>query len=128
MSIPKKSKQAATQKPPRAKKIAKAKAPKKVAKKSAAKATPKKRSSAPTGVKRSAEELTALKSSIERTVATTTGLTAEEIAKSLSTTTKLLAMPLLQLRASKALSTSGTRRFLRYYPKGQAPKGKGGKA
>lgn len=128
MSTPKKSKQTA-------KKTSKVKAPAKktaaktkgaTAKKSrllvkpgkaAAKAAPKSG-----GTKRSAEELTTLKANIERTVTLTTGLTAEEIAKSLGTTTKALAMPLRQLRATKTLSTSGTRRFLRYFPKGQAPK------
>lgn len=124
MSIPKKSKQAATQKP------AKKTAPKKTAKPKAAKKVATKKVAAKTGggTKRSAEELTALKANIERTVTLTTGLTAEEIAKSLGTTTKALAMPLRQLRAAKTLSTSGTRRFLRYFPKGQAPKGKAAQA
>lgn len=115
MSIPKKSKQTA-------KKTAKAKS---VTKKATTKKTAPKTGG---GTKRSAEELTALKANIERTVTLTTGLTAEEIAKSLGTTTKALAMPLRQLRAAKTLSTSGTRRFLRYFPKGQAPKGKAAQA
>jgi hypothetical protein len=128
VSTPKKSKQTA-------KKTSKVKAP---AKKTAAKtkgATAKKskllvkpgkaaKKTAPKsgGTKRSAEELTKLKSNIVLEVTANTGITTEQIAKNLGTTTKALAMPLRQLRATKTLSTSGTRRFLRYFPKGQAPK------
>lgn len=121
MSIPKKSKTA--------KKTSKVKAPaKKTAKtskrpvKAAAKTSTKKAPRASTGTKRSAEELTKLKAGIVDAVTAAKGLTAEEIAKALSTTTKALAMPLRQLRATKTLATTGTRRFLRYFPKGQAPK------
>lgn len=123
MSIPKKSKQTV-------KKTSKVKAPAKktTAKKSRLLVKPGKSSAKKTaaprgnGTKRSAEELTKLKTGIVDAVTAAKGLTAEEIAKSLSTTTKALAMPLRQLRAAKTLSTTGTRRFLRYFPKGQAPK------
>lgn len=126
MSIPKKSKTA--------KKTSKVKAPaKKTTKgaatktskrpvKAAAKTSTKKAPRASTGTKRSAEELTKLKAGIVDAVTAAKGLTAEEIAKNLATTTKALAMPLRQLRATKTLATTGTRRFLRYFPKGQAPK------
>jgi len=70
--------------------------------------------------KRSPEELTALKDRIVARVDLTSGVTGEELAKALGASTKELAMPLRQLRAAGTLSTTGQRRFLRYFPKGKA--------
>lgn len=70
--------------------------------------------------KRSPAELTALKERIVERVNLTSGVTGEELAGALGSTAKELAMPLRQLRAAGTLSTTGQRRFLRYFPKGKA--------
>jgi len=72
--------------------------------------------------KRSPEELTALKDRIVARVDLASGVTGEELAKALGSTAKELAMPLRQLRAAGTLTTTGQRRFLRYFPRGKAPK------
>ncbi len=73
--------------------------------------------------KRTPEELVKLKATIvERVEIVGGGVTGEQLAKEIGVASKELSMPLRQLRAAGTLTTTGQRRFLRYFPKGKAPK------
>ena len=97
-------------------------AAKKTTKKVSTKATAKPKSRVRTGTKRSPADLSGIKEKIGNAIAANPGIIAEDIATTIGASTVELALPLRQLRASKAYSTTGTRRFIRYYPKGQAPR------
>jgi len=67
--------------------------------------------------KRDPDELDALTESLGGFIAKNPGKRIEEIAKSLSTSTKELALPAKKLIASRRVSTRGQRRATTYHPR-----------
>ena len=66
--------------------------------------------------KRSAEELAALTKEIIATLKKRPGLRSEQLAATLNTTTKDLALPLSGLVEAGSLKTKGQRRGMQYFP------------
>lgn len=69
------------------------------------------------GQKRDPRDIEALVGKLHSAIKSKPGLRIEEIARSLGTTTKELALPAKKLIADKKVRTTGNRRATKYFPK-----------
>jgi len=69
------------------------------------------------GAKRSPEEIEQTTTALLQTIHANPGNRIEEIARSLSTSTKDLTLPVKKLLSEKKITSKGTRRATKYYPR-----------